>query len=317
MQTRPWKKAAVSDGLLSGFRSNGSSSLVVQTGFPTSLADLIVKNHGRLKKASRANKKVSPAPDLCSTPFPALGCRSGDTEIGKFITRNVRSADPGPRFRVLAGTLVILAALLVGKKKLVVWITVSAFSLLVLEFCGGFLRLWLEARKKLDTMIAGFDLIRGRESAAPITQTSLGFFAGRPVSSDREPDGESRVSDQGKHGEGRGKGKLKSSGKCDAKKILKKFMLKKTHGIREDGRILHRVEATGKRGEEDDVRTFKTCDGDSGDGDGNNLHKCFQFVLFLIVLCGLMKGKIVALGLALVWCFLFRFFRVMREVKMI
>ncbi|KAK8918592.1 hypothetical protein KSP39_PZI021266 [Platanthera zijinensis] len=329
MPTRPWKKAIVPDGLLSGFRSNRTGSLVVQTGFPTSLADLIVKNHVRLKKASRTSKKASPTPDLfttgggggAATRFPALGCHLRDTEIGS-------AEPPGPRFRLLAGTLIILSALLIGKKKLVLWITVSAFSLLLLEFCGRFLKPCLEARKKFDSLIGSFepDLI-GRESASPIKQTRLGFLAGSSVS-DRKPP-ESRILDQSSHEDDCRKGKSKLSGKCDAKKLLRKFMLSKTHGIREDGRVPHCDEAmeeelseknSSGNGEEvddaeDEDQSFKTSYGELGDGDGNKLHKCFQFVLFLIVLCGLMRGKGVALGLALAWCFLFRFIRVMREGK--
>lgn len=57
-----WKKAAKIQGVvkfIADIRSKPRRSpLVVQTGFPTSLADLIVKNRSRLKKSTRRKKKV-------------------------------------------------------------------------------------------------------------------------------------------------------------------------------------------------------------------------------------------------------------------
>lgn len=348
MPTCPWKKAIVADGLLSGFRSKGSGSLVVQTGFPTSLADLIVKNHNRLKKSSRTKKKKpSPTSDPLTagcgggaTRFQELECHLSDPVIESSASSD-RSAGFGPGSRFLAGSLVVLAALVIGKKKFVLCITFSAFSLLLLEFCG--LRNWrFRKPKRLDSLYESFDL-RGRESVSPIREISVGHRAGLPVSNAKRE--ESRIPQKCSELFSKNhdladvcrQGKLESSVNSKAKKLLRKFMLKKIHGARENGRIPHCVEATveelsekdllGEGKEEadndDEVQCFKTFYGNSGDGeendklhrnmDGNKLSRHSQLVFFLIVLCGLVRGKTIAILLALAWCFLLKFIEVVSK----
>ncbi|KAJ6293461.1 hypothetical protein OIU78_025441 [Salix suchowensis] len=56
----PWKKNKVSrfSRIVADLQSpKGGSSLVVETGFPTSLVDLFVKNRERLKKPTGKKKK--------------------------------------------------------------------------------------------------------------------------------------------------------------------------------------------------------------------------------------------------------------------
>ncbi|KAG5562317.1 hypothetical protein RHGRI_005144 [Rhododendron griersonianum] len=82
-----WKKAAkcnrisklVSDHIHSPHKRGGS--LVVETGFPTSLVDLFVKNRDRLKKPSKKKKKS----DQESIPMPnspSVSPVSENSELG-------------------------------------------------------------------------------------------------------------------------------------------------------------------------------------------------------------------------------------------
>lgn len=64
-----WKKGKIASvsGFISDFRCRRSGSpLVVQTGFPTSLVDLIVKNRTRLRRSSSKKKKNAADDGVCS-----------------------------------------------------------------------------------------------------------------------------------------------------------------------------------------------------------------------------------------------------------
>ncbi|KAI0527164.1 hypothetical protein KFK09_002763 [Dendrobium nobile] len=346
MPSSRWKKAISADGLLSGLRSKSSGSLVVQTGFPTSLADLIVKNHGRLKKSSRSNKK-KPSPSSEVPRLPAPEYRSAAPVI-----ENPRSADrsmnarPGIQFLIV--NLILLVALVIGKKKLVVGITISAFTLFILEIFGRrgwrFLKPCPEARKRLDSLIWSFDL-GGRDWASPIREIDAGLRVDLSVSGGTAE--ESKIKDPSSEllpescdfGKVCSKRKLGSSGDSKAKKLLKKFVLRKFHGIREPEKVPHCVEATEEKpcetdllekqeeesDSDDEAGSFKTCYGDLGDGDDthrtkinvgeNKSGRIYEFVFFFIVLCGLVRGKLIALLLAMVWCFLYKFIMVVRSKR--
>ncbi|KAL2473857.1 uncharacterized protein Fot_49593 [Forsythia ovata] len=63
----PWKKVKstrisqlVNDHLQNSQRRRGDSSLMVETGFPTSLVDLFIKNREKLKKPSKKKREESP-----------------------------------------------------------------------------------------------------------------------------------------------------------------------------------------------------------------------------------------------------------------
>ncbi|GFZ06105.1 hypothetical protein Acr_18g0002750 [Actinidia rufa] len=61
-------------------------SLVVETGFPTSLVDLFVKNRGCLKKpnsnSKNKKKRLEPIPDLIPTPSPSSSTLDSKSELG-------------------------------------------------------------------------------------------------------------------------------------------------------------------------------------------------------------------------------------------
>ncbi|XP_020588840.1 uncharacterized protein LOC110030459 [Phalaenopsis equestris] len=346
MPTSPWKKAMAADVFFSGLRSRSSSSLVVQTGFPTSLVDLIVKNHDRLKKSSRDTKKKS----SLSLEVPRLQvpeCPSADPVI-----ENPRSADrrtdarPGFQFMVI--TLILLAVLVIWKKKLVAGITISAFALLMLEICGlrgwSFVKRCAEARKRLDSVIEIIDMGAG-ERASPICEIGAQLRADLSVSVVKCE--ESRIKDHSNEllsesrdiGKVSRKQKLESSGDSKAKKLRRKFMLRKFCAVGEVVRVPHCVEATEeefcgrdlvakdelKRVSGDEIWSFKTCHGDLGDGedaysthinvDENKSFRIYEFVFIIIILCGLVRGKDVALLLSVVWFFLCKFIIIVRSKR--
>ncbi|KAJ0247129.1 hypothetical protein HA466_0165820 [Hirschfeldia incana] len=172
----PWKKSK--SGRISRFVSDlqqspkRGGSLVVETGFPTSLIDLFVKNRDRLKKSSskrknnnRAQTQAAPTRPrvLLSPPLPQKlvpasvkedlkaskvdetlvdgggdGLTSETTHDDGDSNNNdgVNGGDRGGGCCVLTVVVVkvfVVAVLALSTKKLAVGITISAFALLFLE----------------------------------------------------------------------------------------------------------------------------------------------------------------------------------------
>ncbi|CAL4935074.1 unnamed protein product [Urochloa decumbens] len=142
--------------LLAALRPSRAGPLPVQTGFPTSLADLVVKNHGRLKKqpspsskrgrrgASAAAASPSPSPPPASPPPPppaTAAVSPSDRPRPDLPTARPAGrvkADCGGGFGLGLGFLaasgvVSLALLVIWSKKVVAAVTVAAFSLFLLE----------------------------------------------------------------------------------------------------------------------------------------------------------------------------------------
>ncbi|KAK4440244.1 hypothetical protein Salat_0359300 [Sesamum alatum] len=77
--TFPWKKVKstrisqfVNDHLQNSQKRRDGSSLVVETGFPTSLVDLFMKNHGKLKITSKKKRQSHPITPLSDSNDPAV-----------------------------------------------------------------------------------------------------------------------------------------------------------------------------------------------------------------------------------------------------
>ncbi|XP_057470853.1 uncharacterized protein LOC130759684 [Actinidia eriantha] len=146
-------------------------SLVVETGFPTSLVDLFVKNRDRLKKTNSNSKKkkkkrLDPIPDLIPTPSPSSSALDSNSELGlpsvcvlasergseiveieeRGVVEEGEGEDGGCRCEVVEanvnGVFVAILkmfwvlGLALGTKKFVVGITMSAFLLLSIEYAG-------------------------------------------------------------------------------------------------------------------------------------------------------------------------------------
>lgn len=139
--------------LISALRPARTGPLPVQTGFPTSLADLFVKNHGRLKKQgpSSNRRKRRGAPALPSSPEPsppapspppspppaAVSPPSAQPRPGLPLAEPVcrpggGAAGLGLGFLALVG-VASLALLVIWSRKVVAAVTVAAFSLFLLE----------------------------------------------------------------------------------------------------------------------------------------------------------------------------------------
>ncbi|KAM1592470.1 hypothetical protein FF1_036282 [Malus domestica] len=180
----PWKKMRANR--ISQFVADLQSpkrggSLVVQTGFPTSLIDLFVKNRDHLKKPSKKNKnkskkRESRVEDRVDDRI-TLNCElgSGDLPIlvkpssPKVENLKPREADHGVEATgienrkknfVVGGEdciggnwgpvltavmkMFVVVVLALSTKKLVVGVTLSAFLLLLLEYAGKHLALFLK-----------------------------------------------------------------------------------------------------------------------------------------------------------------------------
>ncbi|CAH9107254.1 unnamed protein product [Cuscuta europaea] len=128
-----------------------ASPLVVETGFPTSLVDLIVNHRDRFKKPSpsaRFNNKSSPPQPSAGDPIllplpPSLAPPSpSETPIATSGTRENEGLAIGGQDgeansnKVLSGVLsmFLLVGLALGAKKFAVGITLSAFLLVILDY---------------------------------------------------------------------------------------------------------------------------------------------------------------------------------------
>ena len=162
----PWKNARV--GRISRFVADLQSpkrggSLVVETGFPTSLIDLFVKNRDRLKKPRKRRSRVSdpvpqqpvepqrrpesvqaPASSDSFSEIRSVECEEEEidgidggslVDGGGEVEESVRRpSGRGVTVAVLKMSVVVILAL--GTKKLAVGITMSAFLLLFLEYAA-------------------------------------------------------------------------------------------------------------------------------------------------------------------------------------
>ncbi|CAN6309954.1 unnamed protein product [Urochloa humidicola] len=151
--------------LLAALRPSRAGPLPVQTGFPTSLADLVVKNHGRLKKQPSPSSKrakpgaggaaaasptpsvsPSPSPPPASPPPPPAAVSPSDRPSPDLPpARPGKFAAGGGGFGLGLGFLaasgvVSLALLVIWSKKVVAAVTVAAFSLFLLESVRSSLR---------------------------------------------------------------------------------------------------------------------------------------------------------------------------------
>nr|XP_018450493.1 PREDICTED: uncharacterized protein LOC108821983 isoform X1 [Raphanus sativus] len=182
----PWKKSKSKSGRISRFMSDlqqspkRGGSLVVETGFPTSLIDLFVKNRDRLKprhKPLRSDTtvptQIAPTrPRVLSPPLPQkldpedLATSAMDESLvdgSGLATTEKRhggdnsnedggnGGDRGGGCCVLAVCVVkvfAVAVLALSTRKLAGWITISAFALLFLELAVARVFTQLIGKKK-------------------------------------------------------------------------------------------------------------------------------------------------------------------------
>ncbi|CAM0875552.1 unnamed protein product [Alopecurus aequalis] len=177
--------------LISALRPARAGPLPVQTGFPTSLADLFVKNHGRLRKPSscasatsrRKKRGTPPLPSPPPSPAPSLPTSSPpsppppaavspsihprtDPPLAEPVFHAGGSAfGLGLGFLALVGVVMSLAILVIWNRKVVAAVTVAAFSPFLLESIRSF---WLR-RRPLAVATKELDL-GGRGYVSPIRE---------------------------------------------------------------------------------------------------------------------------------------------------
>ncbi|KAF3487033.1 hypothetical protein F2Q69_00057127 [Brassica cretica] len=183
----PWKKSKSKSGRISRFVSGlqqspkRGGSLVVETGFPTSLIDLFVKNRDRLNKSSSKRKKnkaqTQTLPNhshptgrsVLSPPPPPLPQKLDPPSVTEDLTAaskieesplGAENRDDGDHrggggcvMTVVVIKVFMVAVLALSTKKLAAGITLSAFSFLFLERVFTLLNLCPDAQDMLGTLI--------------------------------------------------------------------------------------------------------------------------------------------------------------------
>ncbi|CAH8278389.1 unnamed protein product [Arabidopsis lyrata] len=157
----PWKKPKSSRILR--FMSEFQQSPFVETGFPTSLIDLFFKNRDRLKKSpskrfKRIERQIQTAPNASSltnqdavlekptgiktvrSKIEKVNCVKGESAAEKkhAIKNSVCVCGGGGEVVLMAFKVLIVALLALStKKKLTIGITLSAFALLLTELVAA------------------------------------------------------------------------------------------------------------------------------------------------------------------------------------
>ncbi|KAG4946145.1 hypothetical protein JHK87_042152 [Glycine soja] len=156
----PWKKNRVPriSQIVADLQSpKRGGSLVVETGFPTSLIDLFVKNRSRFQKhrskkppppppppksLSATDPPPPPPPSPATSPpprvptFPATPIQQNDTAVSAPDRIAQCSPRSGVNAVVLVAKILMVLVLVASVERLTVGITASAFSLLLLEYAG-------------------------------------------------------------------------------------------------------------------------------------------------------------------------------------
>lgn len=163
----PWKKkkvARISNFVADLHSPKRGASLVVQTGFPTSLIDLFVKNRGRFQKPKPRKRPPQEIPDP-PPPDSADSCHrllpraeptypeastsrrlAGNGDDGVTGSEQVHDGSNSDPNKVIAAILKMIVVLVVtlSVKKLTFGITISAFVLLFLEYAGKHVVPWFK-----------------------------------------------------------------------------------------------------------------------------------------------------------------------------
>jgi len=196
--------------LLAALRPSRAGPLPVQTGFPTSLADLVVKNHGRLKKQPSPSSKrgmrgaaASPSPSPSVSPSPAtspppaspppppppaaVAVSSSDRPRPDLQPARPARRAKGGGFGLGLGFLafsgvVSLALLVIWSKKVVAAVTVASFSLFLLESARPSLR----PRRPRPAATDGRLFLDGRGRVSPIREVDAETAPSRPSCSDTD-----------------------------------------------------------------------------------------------------------------------------------
>ncbi|KAJ0252612.1 hypothetical protein HA466_0117890 [Hirschfeldia incana] len=332
-----WNKQKT--GRLSRFMSELQQSpkrggiMVVETGFPTSLIHLFVKNRDRLKKSSSRTKRIlqqiQTAPNAS---LPVITDANLEKPAQSKIEEDVRFVDGGltaehnkhttsdkngcvcGAFVLMAFKVLIVAVLALStKRKLTTGITLSAFALLLTELVAArvltrFKSCDSDARKEKSVVSVHDKNVISREKIETFDESTEAISC----SVETEPvavteDSNSKVlrirdlllKDEKSTSK---RSKLKS-------KILKKLRSynkknNKTRKIREEtltdvsSLVSEEDRSEITEPEKDEVKSSPRLVESRGDNNMNGI------AVIVIVLTGLLSGKVVAIGLTLSWLYL-------------
>ncbi|KAH0698702.1 hypothetical protein KY284_012917 [Solanum tuberosum] len=190
----PWKKVkktSISQLVKDHVNSQNGSHLMVETGFPTSLVDLVVKNRRRFKKSSK--KKMADDPLFDTSPSPPHPPSSvtlpstsqfmiDDNEVPPLIRVAEVEGDKPESCKmnnekewgngclsmnqglVAVLKMFLVAGLVLGMNNLVMGVTMSAFLLFLLEYLGERLYGFFSGlQRRVRLMIQGIrDIFRAK-----------------------------------------------------------------------------------------------------------------------------------------------------------
>ncbi|MED6193627.1 hypothetical protein PIB30_021278 [Stylosanthes scabra] len=330
----PWKKKKKSpvtriSRIVADFHSpKRGGSLVVQTGFPTSLIDLFVKNRSRFARTKKPPppEQISdpppppPSPAVTPPPSPPILLPSPESpRPDAAIQEEIKAAaDVGDgagavvefkaRNRVAgdaARSLVVVVVLIACVERLTVGITVSALALLFLEYtakrtvsCAWFHKKSKREdesvcevanfKRELSGVRSGCDEIEAVETFGP----ELGLVG----------DDATKGSERGSRGRS---GNLKMKSMMVKKLMLEKFRRSKKEKKIESGSAVEEEledDCGGKRNStEESSSVVMEVEEVRGRGRiGNSGYR----ILLVIVLAGLLVGRLEALILIMLWCFM-------------
>ncbi|GMI78592.1 hypothetical protein like AT5G44350 [Hibiscus trionum] len=319
--TFPWKKAksTLFSRLVADLHRphKRGGTLVVETGFPTSLVDLIVKNRDRLRKSpkrkSTSQIQTPSTAHLSSSPPRSFAVPPCDemvqcprVDVGKLTLVQSGCAGRGRIAFRAAFKVIIVAALAVSTRQLTLWIMMAAFLLLLLEFVGasvfGFLLPepctilldWEEAPSVPDTI----ELTDFEDDCVPEIQI---------VESEFDCAGETQIQVEEKETEG--KTELSRSGRI-RRRLIKKLVPKKLrHGKKKSedqwgAADMHKMEEVEQETQEEKIpRADQDSWEESETAERRSSGHRLSASLIVIVLAGLLVGgRGAALLITLVWC---------------
>lgn len=311
----PWKKLKkTSISQLVKDHVSSKTPLMVETGFPSSLVDLFVKNHQRFMKTCK--KKAEPhvsslsskSLPLKSSPLtpPSPGCCTIERSQLKVYQEKGERIDldeaVDKNMVLIALVKIFLVVVLVlGTKKLVMGITMSAFLMYFFEYSGERVYGWLMpvagAKRRILLMVewvwrfSGAKMVESEEEkdcvfTAPLQQEEL--------SSSESTKDDNLICE--------GMDLLEPKRKKSQKSKMKRFLSKKfRRNIRNQMR-----ENDVKTQENDKLEEFNDCQNSTEKVLDVKMDRKEQnsasIVLLLVVLVGLTGGRIFALVFTLTWC---------------
>ncbi|KAK6797162.1 hypothetical protein RDI58_004864 [Solanum bulbocastanum] len=319
----PWKKLKkTSISQLVKDHIHSQKPLMVETGFPSSLVDLFVKNRRKFMKTSKKKRAPPvvaepPLSSLLTPPSPVCciierselkGCQEKDErfDLDEAVDKNM----------VLIALLKIflVVVLVLGTKKLVLGITMSAFLLYFFEYSGEHVYRWImpvagAQRSRLLTVqqvwrSSGIKMVELEEKDCVFrTRLQQEEFSSSESSRYDNLICEGMDSTEEELRSDLLESKRKKSQKSKIKRFIAKKFRRKTIPISEsDVKTQEKDKLDRQKSSEKvlDATTVKVC------SLARKEQSSVSIVLLLVVLVGLTGGRIFALVFTVTWCMMLK-----------